>query len=166
MVGFSFPVIHREWPAKLSSSQWLWIWNADKIPPHIGISVGKDYFSLTYKEVERKQTTSMVAKAKRSQIPLLLVRLTQNLTSEAVQAEFSNYKKAEVGGPTCLFPIRELVGAQESVQQLAQLLDFLSTQQGELEVFGVHLKQDFRGLTPYSVDQIMKRINELHAAKQ
>lgn len=166
MVGFSFPVIHREWPTKLSSSQWLWIWNADKIPPHIGISVGKDYFSLTYKEVERKQTTSMVAKAKRSQIPLLLVRLTQNLTSEAVQSEFANYIKAEVGGPTCLFPIRELVGAPESVQQLAQLLDFLSTQQGELEVFGVHLKQDFRGLTPYSVDQIMKRINELHAAKQ
>jgi hypothetical protein len=166
MLGYKFQDLKRDWPQKLQSSNWLWIWNADKIPPHLGMSVGKEYFSLTYREVEHKLTSSMITKAKRSQIPLLLMRLPAAIDPLKVQQVFLSFDKAVVGGPTCLHPIRELLGAPEWVQQLAHLLGFIAKEQGTLEVFAVHLGEEFAELPKYSVDQIMKRIDELHAAKR
>lgn len=166
MLSFKFQDLSRDWPQKLQSSNWLWIWNADKIPPHIGMSVGKEYFSLTYREVERKLTSSMITKAKRSQIPLLLLRLPLVIDPLTVQQVFSGFDKAVMGGPTCLHPIKELLGAPTSVMQLAHLLAFIEAEQGTLEVFAVHLGEEFTELPKYSVDQIMKRIDELHAAKR
>ncbi|MFY7989815.1 MAG: hypothetical protein ACOVO3_03725 [Fluviicola sp.] len=166
MVSFKFQDLKREWPQKLQSSNWLWIWNADKIPPHIGISVEKDYFSLTYRESERKLTTSMIAKAKRSQIPLLLLRLSSDIQVSTAVKVFGNFNQAVVGGPTCLTPIKALLDAPNTVLQLAHLLDFIASKQVSLEVFAVHLGEDFTELPRYSVDQIMNRINELHATKR
>jgi hypothetical protein len=166
MLGYRFHQLNRDWPQKLQASNWLWVWNADKIPPHIGISVGKDYFSLTYREMERKQTASMVAKTKRSQIPLLLVRLSEEVQLAKVERIFSTFDKAIVGGPTCLFPIKEVLEAPDSVLQLAHLLEFIASDSEGLEVFAVHLNEDFTELPRYSVDQIMRRIDELHAAKR
>jgi hypothetical protein len=122
MAGFHFKSIIREWPTKMTTSNWLWIWNADKTPPHIGISVRKDYFSLTYKMAEFKQTLSMIKKAKRSAIPLLLIQIDDELIHEDPTTSFQQYSNAKVGGPTCLTPIKQLLGEGEDVKQLAELL--------------------------------------------
>jgi hypothetical protein len=65
-----------------------------------------------------------------------------------------------------LHPIKELLGAPATVMQLAHLLAFIAAEQGTLEVFALHLGEEFTELPKYSVDQIMKRIDELHAAKR
>lgn len=166
MAGFQFNTLYREWPSKVTASNWLWIWNADKIPPHIGISIQKDYFSLTYKMAEFKQTISMIKKAKRSAIPLLLVELNEDLLKADATISFQQYSAAKVRGPTCLTPIKQLLGEGEEVKQLAELLLSIDKRQNGLNVFALHLKEDYKQLPNYTVEEIMKRIGELNDTKR
>lgn len=166
MAGFHFKSLNREWPSKMTNSNWLWIWNADKIPPHIGISIQKDYFSLTYKMAEFKQTLSMIKKAKRSAIPLLLVQIDDAFIQADATTSFQQYSKAKVGGPTCLTPIKQLLGEGEQVNQLAELLLSIEKRQNGLNVFALHLKEDYKQLPNYTVEEIMKRIGELNDPKR
>ena len=72
MPAFDFSEIQHSWPPKMVRGTYLWIWNADKIPPHIGISRGQNYFSLTVRGSEvQKSVIAMVRKARRVEIPLV-----------------------------------------------------------------------------------------------
>lgn len=166
MSEYRFEQISFSCPARISSDVFLWVWNPDKIPPHIGVSVGKDYFSLTYREVEHKLTLSQQRRAKRSQIPLLLIRLPQESVKEDVATVFANYRRAMVGGPTCLSPLKQLLDCPKEVKQLAHLLQFLEEKHGVLEVFALHLDESYDQLPKYSISQIMHRIEELNDVKR
>lgn len=163
MSEFDFKSIHRELPEQLLQKSVLWIWNADKIPPHIGISVEKEYFSLTYRKSERLLTASMLKKAKRSLVPLVLVEIPKELVSEEIAAVFSKYERA-IGDVTCLHPIREVMKL-EQVSQLADLLSCLESGNLIKSVNGLNLPEDYKGIPDYSMEDILKRISQLNKDK-
>lgn len=161
MSKFDFESIHRELPEQILQKTFIWIWNADKVPPHIGISIGKDYYSLTYRKSEHLLTTSMLKKARRSAIPLVLVEIPMEVIQKNAATTFSKYDRA-VDGITCLQPIRELMGLEEKVNQLASLLTYLVSKNLLLHVNGLNLPENYTGIPDYSMEEILKRIRSLN----
>lgn len=162
MSEFHFDSIHDGFPEQLTQKNILWIWNADKIPPHIGISAGKDYFSLTYRKSEQLQVVSMVKKAKRSNVPLILVEFSAGLTSGELVEVFSRYERA-VDGITCLRPIREVLRLEERVSQLVDLLILLKSSELIVRVNGMNLPEEYTGIPDYSMEDILSRIRTLNS---
>ncbi|WP_343633547.1 hypothetical protein [Fluviicola sp.] len=160
MSEFTFKNIRREFPEHILQKSFIWIWNADKVPPHIGISTGKDYYSLTYRKSEQLLTASMLKKAKRSAIPLILVEIPQELIRLEIAAIFSKYERAS-GGITCMYPIRETMQL-EHVSQLADLLVYLESKALIQGVNGVNLPEGYTGIPDYSMEDILKRIETLN----
>ena len=160
MSKFDFKSIHRELPEQLLQKTFIWIWNADKVPPHIGISIGKDYFSLTYRKSEHLLTASMLKKARRSAISLVLVEIPTEVVRNDVALIFSKYDRA-VDGITCLKPIREAMNLDE-VSQLANLLTYLEAENLILKVNGLNLPKNYTGIPDYSMEEILERIKSLN----
>ena len=160
MSEFDFKFIHRELPDQLFQKTFIWIWNADKVPPHIGISAGKDYYSLTYRKSEHLLTASMLKKAKRSGVPLVLVEIPKETIQLNPQQTFSKYERA-IDGITCLQPIREVMQL-EGVNQLASLLTYLESESLLIQVNGLNLPEDYTGIPDYSMEDILKRIRILN----
>lgn len=160
MSKFDFKFIHRELPDQLLQKTFIWIWNADKVPPHIGISTGKDYYSLTYRKSEQLLTASMLKKAKRSAVPLVLVEIPGELIREEITSVFSKFERAS-GEITCMYPIREVMHLQ-GVNQLANLLTYLDSECMMLQVSGLNLPENYKGIPDYSMEDILKRIQVLN----
>lgn len=160
MSKFDFESIHRELPEQLLQKTVIWIWNADKIPPHIGISIGKDYYSLTYRKSEHLLTASMLKKARRSAVPLVLVEIPMEVIKKDATITFLKYERA-VGGITCLQPIREVMQLNE-VSQLASLLTYLRSENLILQVNGLNLPENYKGIPDYSMEEILERIKSLN----
>ncbi len=165
MASFEFNEIRRESPVFEGSALIIWIWNADKIPPHLGISVGKSYFSLTYKGVEAFQTAAMLRKIKRLQIPMAFVRTKIDIDEDQAAKLFQSFERAKPGGSTCLSPIKELCDSGAGVLQLANLLKELEDSGSISDFHGLNLPPDYSALPEYSWLDIVKRIEQLDAAK-
>lgn len=162
MSEFNFEAIQAGFPENLNQKTMIWIWNANKIPPHIGISVGKDYFSLTYRKSEHLLTASMLKKAKRSAIPLVLVEIPGGSVQLDPVTVFSKYERA-IDGITCLRPIREAMRLGEDVNQLADLLNYLESNKLIDQVNGVNLPEGYVGIPDYSMEDILDRIKLLNS---
>lgn len=162
MSEFNFEAIQAGFPENLNQKTMIWIWNANKIPPHIGISVGKDYFSLTYRKSEHLLTASMLKKAKRSAIPLVLVEIPGGSVQLDPVTVFSKYERA-IDGITCLRPIREAMRLGEDVNQLADLLNYLESNKLIVQVNGVNLPEGYVGIPDYSMEDILDRIKLLNS---
>ena len=160
MSKFDFKFIHRELPEYMLQKTFIWIWNADKIPPHIGISTGKDYYSLSYRKSEHLLTASMLKKAKRDANPLVLVEIPKEMIRKDTTMIFSGYHRA-TDGITCLHPIREVMQLDQ-VNQLADLLIHLESQNLITQVNGLNLPENYRGIPAYSMEDILERIFQLN----
>lgn len=161
MSEFDFKRIHRELPENLLQKTLIWIWNADKVPPHIGISAGKDYFSLTYRKSEHLQTSSMLKKVKRSAVSLVFVEIPSETVKQDLPAVFKSYDRAK-DEVTCLHPIREALLLGHEIIQLTDLLNYLQSEELILHVNGVNLPEEYKGIPDYSMDDILKRIEALN----
>lgn len=167
MAEFIFKQLQFDWPEKLVQGTYLWIWNPDKIPPHIGISRGQNYFSLTYRQCEvQKSVATLVRKIKRGKLPLVLVNLSDWSFQRDFTSIFQQYECAKAGGPTCLTPVKELAGFGEEIHQLADLLKEIENRGKLTQVFAVNLETTYRGIPDYSVEEIMRKIKELHETKR
>ncbi|MDF3026387.1 MAG: hypothetical protein K0S23_694 [Fluviicola sp.] len=161
MSKFDFQSISRELPEQVLQKTFIWIWNADKIPPHIGISSGKDYYSLTYRKSEHLLSASMLRKAKRAAIPLVLVEIPQTMICLEPETVFSKYDRAN-GELTCLKPISEVMQLAGWINQLADLLIYLESEGLMLSVSGLNLPEGYRGIAAYSMEDILGRIRSLN----
>jgi len=165
MAEFVFKQLLFCWPDKLVQGTYLWIWNPDKIPPHLGISRGQNYFSLTYRECEiQKSVQTLARKVKRGKLSLVLVDLSDWSFQRDFTTVFEQYDCARAGGPTCLTPLKEIVGLGEEIHQLADLLKEIEISGKLKQVFAVNLESTYRGIPDYSIEEIMRKIKELHEA--
>lgn len=144
----------------------LWIWYADKIPPHIGCSVNGRYFSLKVNgKDEGLLTSKVISVINIKKIPSVFVQLKKDFNPSEIQTVFSNYQLAESTNSTCLTPITELFQCSHSIFQLSELLKYLK-ERGEIEtVFGLNLTEDYRNLPNYTQDDITSRLLKLENVK-
>ena len=144
----------------------LWIWYADKIPPHIGCSIHGHYYSLKVNgKDEGLLTSKVVSVIENKKIPSVFVQLKKDFNPSEIQTVFSKYQLAESTKNTCLTPITELFQCSDSIFQLSELLKNLK-ERGEIEtVFGLNLTEDYRNLPNYTQDDITSRLLKLENVK-
>jgi hypothetical protein len=145
----------------------IWVWYADKIPPHIGCSVNGAYYSL---KVNGKDNGITVSKAfqliHKKAIPTIFVKVKTELNQSSVHLAYESYQQAEPHMSTCLTPITQLFSCLSGVKQLSELLKYLSEQQKMETVFGVNLNNDYRGIRNYNQQDITNRLQILKDVKR
>lgn len=166
MSSYQFSHIVHTKPDFNSGKVYIWVWNADKTPPHLGFSCGKDYFSLTYKTSEHKSVSGMLGRSSRLKIPLVFIEIHTDVSLEAIANAFNKFPKAILHHTTCLTPIRELLGFDETIQQLAHLLTAIEKRGDDFQVFALHLDTTYKALPFYTLDTINERIHALNHAKR
>jgi len=163
MSDYSFQHIH---PLNnvsiLDNGLFLCIIHADKIPPHIGISIEGKYFSLKAKgKDEAIPVTEVLKIINKRTIKTLFVRLDVNVTIEQVKEVFSGFERTIVRETSCLSHIKDVLKVQGSVQKLSDLLGYLDLNRLSSEVFGVFIDESFKGIPYYEVEDIDKRLESL-----
>jgi RNase H-fold protein (predicted Holliday junction resolvase) len=163
MFDFVFDTIHFQEKIVQLNGVHLWILHADKIPPHIGISVNNTYFSLKAKgKDEAIAIQSILQVIDKKKISTILVQLKVDLKKEDLNKEYANFERAFGLETSCLVPIKNCLEAPKSIQKLSDLLHFLQEQHLLLSVFGLHLTNEYKGIKSYSIDEIQQRIEKLN----
>lgn len=142
----------------------LWIWYADKIPPHLGISVHGSYYSLKYNGKDQDMCVAQPLKVIRDRkISTLLINLDLPLTMLTVHAVFEMFDKAASNGATCLDPIKKSL----SISNANTVFDLLNKLQSENKikaVHGINLPDSYLGIPAYGIDEIRSRLIKLENA--
>jgi hypothetical protein len=147
----------------LKNGFYLWIWYADKIPPHIGCSLNGFYYSL---KVNGKDDGLLVEKVlnivEKKKILTLFVPIDKIVNSAEIKAVFAHYKQARSGTSTCLTPIVNLLGLEVlKIRQLSDLLKYLESENILGKVFGLNLTEGYQGIPSYGADDIQNRLRNL-----
>jgi len=164
MSTFSFENIVTEFPKFEKEELFIWVWNADKIPPHLGLSYGKSYHSLTYKGVDGFPTGTMIRKVKRSEIPVLFIQVNVQVRQD-LENLFQSFERAKPGLTTCLSPIKQALNVSDNEKQLSAVLEVLQHQNKLQMVFGAFLPKNYSSLPVYGWADIVSRIEVLNAEK-
>ena len=141
----------------------LYIFHANKIPPHIGWSVKDKFYSLKATGVDIGLDTAKINHIiLKKQIPTLIVSLTDTVIKNNITDQvFSSYGKRLYAGKTCLNPIDEVLFSAVKHEKIGDLLKTLFDDKKKLKFYGVNLPKSFKGIYNYSKNEIEKRIIEL-----
>lgn len=144
----------------------LWVWYADKIPPHVGISFGSKYFSLkaTGKD-EFIELNGVVNLLRKKTISTLGIELKEISNLQKIGSIYSEYATTIPNEITCLNPIKEVLGIIE-VTKLRELLSVLNNKGQINKVIGFNIDESFKGIVNYNKDDIHNRLKKLDFAKR
>lgn len=139
----------------------LWVFHANKIPPHIGLSTNGDFFSLKASGRDVALNSKNVFKTiERKQIPSLIIELKVELNTDVVQNVFSKYERTVPGEITCLDPIKSILNCEKATK-LSDLLNILNEEALIVEENKIYLPNDFSGIPDYDVRAIHDRLLKL-----
>lgn len=148
----------------LQKGSFLWIFHADKIPPHIGISTENHFFSIKSRGRDFGIATSYVfALIERKSVCSLFVELS-DLNLKEVQEVFRKYT-AIPEGSSCLEPINKVIDPVNNFSSVGELLNSLTEKKELLNVYGIHLPEDYEGIPAYGKREIEERIKFLRNVK-
>ena len=141
----------------------LYIFHANKIPPHIGWSENNTFYSLKATGLDIGLDTNKINHiVLKKKIPTLIVEIVDFVQNEHnTKNIFRSYGEGLDKGKTCLNPIDEVLFNQVKHDKIGDLLETLLDMRMNLVFYGVNLPQSFQGILEYSKDDIEKRIFEL-----
>lgn len=144
-----------------SDSVYLWVWHADKIPPHIGISSQGNYFSLKTNGKDKNIAIEKVRNVvQQKNIKTLLFELNEKLDLSQMEDCFDLYSKTVSNETTCLHPICALLNYPDA-KILKDLLLELKANNRILKTIGFNIDNTFKGIQNYSVEDIHSRLRKL-----
>jgi len=139
----------------------LWVWHADKVPPHIGISSNGHYFSLKANGKDEMIPVSKITETiTKKKIKTLCFELSDSIDIENIQSAFGLYSNTVPNKITCLKPINEVLELQMS-GKLTDLLTVLYAQKRILKVIGFSIDSNFAGIRQYEIEDIHSRLKLL-----
>ena len=139
----------------------LWVWHADKIPPHLGISVEGQYFSLKANgKDEGIKLSSVLSVLNKKRIKTVCFRLTCDIKLDDLIQEFSKFTTTIPDEISCLEPIQNLLHIK-AASQLNDLLIALDENQQIEETIGFNLPRDFKSFKRYTIDDVHARLKLL-----
>ncbi len=144
----------------LKTGVFLLIWNPESIPPHIGILIDGEYFSLKYSGKDFSLPLDTILHLiQKDHKKIVFQKIKTGLTSSRAISVFNRYETTKAGKITCLSPIRELLEEAES-ETLSELLKNLDARSLLSDVFQLNLRSKI-GILPYTKADINKRLDEL-----
>ena len=139
----------------------IWVLHADKIPPHIGISVNGLFFSLKANGKDMAAPIDNVLDViNRREIMLLCFSLRDVLSEKVVADSFNLYDKTIPNKITCLNPIKNVL-RHDKPTKIVELLSLLEKEGRIFNVFGLNISNDFSGIKDYDVADIHERLTLL-----
>lgn len=162
---FKSKIVRDRMPA-VSSGFYLWIWYADKIPPHIGCSLNGFYYSLKVSGKDRALPVNRVLDlVLKKEIAFLLVELNSDVTKLQLDACFDQYEHATIDR-SCLTPILDVFTNPSGITLLRDLLTYLA-QRDEIKcIFGLNLPETYQDLPVYSINEVKSRLLKLECAEK
>ena len=144
-----------------SEPTYIWVWHADKIPPHIGISTNGKYFSLKSNGKDEGVDIFKVAElVERKKIKTLLFELNDQLKVEEIASVFESFATTSTDEITCLKPLKSILNAPEA-RMLKDLLAELTAIGRISKVIGFNIDETFKGIQDYKVEDIHNRLRKL-----
>lgn len=165
---FEFELIDRNFEnLNHQQNNLLWILHADKIPPHVGISVKGFFFSLKVRgKDEFLPTNKLVNILTLKKISTVTVELYPGILLEEVAEKYKKFDYSKDLESSCLVPIKELLLPDENIERLKDLLDILQEKNLMNRVFGLNLDLSYKGITYYTAKQIVLRLEKLKNAER
>lgn len=150
-----------------NSNLLLWVWYADKIPPHIGCSINGFYFSLKANGRDFMIPVHKVEKiVQKKSIPFLLIETNMVFDLPELENAYNKYFQASAHGVSCLRPILDLIKTPSEIEYLKHLIHHLESTERIKHIFGINLNADYSGLKEYGQLEIMDRLRKLSHAKR
>lgn len=142
----------------------LWVWHADKIPPHLGLSFNGFYFSLKVSGLDYGVPMNLIFRTiERKKIPTVAIEFELEVSLTDIETIFSRYEYASSNESTCLEPIKNVFSSPE-VTNLAEFLKF--NEVNIRDTFGFHLPEDYVGIRNYGIIEIQNRLAQLENGKR
>ncbi|MBM3185909.1 MAG: hypothetical protein FJZ67_06380 [Bacteroidetes bacterium] len=159
---FEFDFIDPNFENVNNQNTLLWILHADKVPPHIGISVNGFFFSLKVRgKDEFLPINKFVNILNSKKILTVAVELNIDLLLDEVANKYDQFDFAKDLESSCLVPIKELLLSGEKIERLKDLLDILREKKLMNKVFGLNLTESYKGIPFYTTEQIELRLEKL-----
>lgn len=147
---------------EVNKGLFLWIWKADEICPHLGISSEGNYFSLKISgKEERVNATNLLERAHKKAKKLLLLKLTDEISVEAITLVFQKYQSCQENACFCSAPILEVFGINKENGILFDLLNCLEERNAVNTVFAWNLSASFQGIPFYSATDVNNHLLKL-----
>ena len=138
----------------------IWVIHADKIPPHIGISVNGKFFSLKSSGVDfGLPVRKLMNVIEKKSITTICFKLKEEFNVNEVHQIFNQFVSTIPMEITCLEPIKGLLSNSEAMK-LTELLDGLYLKNEVVKVIGFN-SQGFSGIQNYDVKDIHDRLKLL-----
>lgn len=140
---------------------YLWVWHADKVPPHLGISVEGQYFSLKANGKDQGLSIAAVLTVlNKKQIKTVCFELDAEITLQNLELEFSKYTTTIPHKISCLEPIQNLLHIK-AASQLNDLLLELEMRGQIKNTLGFNLPTGFKNFKRYTIEDVHARLKLL-----
>lgn len=140
---------------------YLWVWHADKVPPHLGISFEGRYFSLKANGKDQGlKIKAVLSVLNKKRIKTVCFELDANVTLKDLEVEFSNFTITIPNETSCLVPIQNLL-CIKAASQLNDLLIELERRGQIKKTIGFNLPLEFKNFKRYTIEDVHARLKML-----
>ena len=143
-----------EFKTDFNKGLFLWVIHANKIPPHIGISLDGIELAKINKIIEAKK------------IGTFIVEINQEVEINDLKLCFSKHNKVVSNHTTCLTPIQDVLKLDGEKLILSELLNKIQLNDSLGKVFSLNLESDFNGILAYGKAEIENRLKLLENVKR
>lgn len=156
------PILGRDVLSLFDEGIFLWVIHADKIPPHLGISKGKTFYSLKANGKDDGLSVDKVLPIlNRKDIATVFYEIRSDRTLVDFQKAFDQFETTVPGKITCLEPLKLIFNVPEATW-LKELLFDLEHKEYILRAFGWQLPADFERIPDYNPKDIHRRLEQLN----
>lgn len=145
----------------------LWITHVDKIPPHIGISLNGNYFSIRVNGKDDLESKIVLKSILQKKIPSIFFKLKE---SEELKKHFfqvkGTYESINTELQTCLTPLLEMFNLKNDNFLVHDFIDFLQRENLIIENFALNLPSNYQGIKMYSKNEVNAHLKSLKNAKR
>jgi hypothetical protein len=156
---------------QLKIGLYIWVLHANKIPPHIGLSINGNFFSLKVSSkdvaVSYEKVFDLISKKNIQTIFIEIKDFNPEMEDKIVQI-FNEFDCINSYYTSCLIPIVKalIIEKNPQIERLSQLLENLKEKNQIKSFFQLNLETDFEGIPKYTKQDIQKRIEELKDVKR
>jgi len=144
----------------LQKGVFLWIWQPENTPPHLGISMDGKYFSLQYEKMQFELSVQNIFEIiERKQISIMWLQI--QVENHNVRDIFLNYVSCSINNCSCIQPILDIFSVSKNGAILFDLLESLESKRILGKLFHKNLPKKFTHINPYTREDVTEHLLNL-----
>jgi hypothetical protein len=144
----------------LQKGIFLWIWQPEKTPPHIGISTDGVYFSLQFEKMQFELSVQNLFEIiERKQTSIMWLKI--QVENQNIRDIFLNYVSCSLNNCSCIQPILDVFSIRKKDAILPDLLESLESKGIVGKLFHSYLPKKFTQINSYTREDVMEHLLNL-----